>query len=342
MDEKKRTEISELGEFKLIDRLTANFKPIQATSVRMAGDDAAVIDTGNQYTLVSTDLLLEGIDFDLVYTPLRHLGYKAVVAGCSDIYAMNGTPRQLLLGLGVSAKFSVEHLEEFYAGVQLACQTYGVDLAGGDTTASVNGLTISITTVGSVDKEKIVYRSGAHVNDLICITGDLGAAYMGLHLLEREKRAYAGSDSPQPQFQGHEYILGRQLKPESPRSVLEALDHAGIVPTAMIDLTDGLASDLLHICKQSQCGARIYLDRIPIARQTYDMAEELHIDPVTAALNGGNDYELLFTVPISRQEELFKLGEGIEVIGHITEERTGVALTTPDGDDIAITAPGWK
>ncbi|MBQ4278744.1 MAG: thiamine-phosphate kinase [Rikenellaceae bacterium] len=342
MDGKKRTEIAELGKFGLIDRLTAGFAPARATTIKGAGDDAAVIDTGDRYTLVSTDLLLEGVDFDLVYTPLRHLGYKAVVAGCSDIYAMNGTPQQVMLALGVSARFSVEDLEELYAGVKLACKAYGVDLAGGDTSASVNGLTIGITTVGSVARDKIVYRSGAKKNDLVCITGDLGAAYMGLHLLEREKRAYAGSQSPQPKFEGREYILGRQLKPESPREAIEALGRAGIVPTAMIDLTDGLASDLLHICKQSACGARIYLDRIPIARQTSEMAEELHIDPVTAALNGGGDYELLFTVPLDRQEELFKLGAGIEVIGHITDESTGVALTTPDGEDIALTAPGWK
>lgn len=337
-----RTEIARLGEFGLIRELTAPFTVRNSGTVMGPGDDAAVLlpcPACPEYTLLTTDLLLEGIHFDLTYFPLKHLGYKTVVIGCSDIYAMNGTPRQMTLSLGVSAKFSVEQLRELYEGVRAACDDYGIDLAGGDTSSSLTGLTLGITVIGSVAREKIVYRNGAKLNDLICITGDLGAAYMGLHLLEREKRALAGVKDPQPRFSGYEYLLRRQLKPSARREVIEELDAAGIVPTSMIDLSDGLASDLLHICKQSRCGARIYLDRLPIARETYRLAEELHADPVVAALNGGDDHELLFTVPLSLQEQVMRLG-GIDVIGHITAEETGVALTTPDGSDIPVTAQG--
>lgn len=337
----KRTEIAELGEFGLIERLTCQFPIRNASTVLGAGDDAAVIDAGERYLLLSSDMLLEGVNFDLVYFPLKHLGYKAVVVGINDIYAMNGTPEQLTVCIGVSAKFSVEDLEELYSGIRSACEDYRIDLVGGDTTASVNGLAISVSVAGSVDKDKIAYRSGARVNDIVCITGDLGAAYMGLHLLEREKRAFAGNDSPQPQFEGYEYLLRRQLKPTAAADTVASLRSAGIVPTSMIDLSDGLASDMLQICKNSGCGVRLYLERIPIARETHKMAEELHADPVVAALNGGDDNELLFTVPVTQQAKIAGIG-GIDIIGHITPASTGTRLVTPDGSELSLTAPGFR
>lgn len=342
MAEKKRTEISEYGEFGLIDHLTREFKSVNPSTVKGPGDDAAVIDAGagSEYTLLSSDLLLEGINFDLTYFPLRHLGYRAVVVGVSDIIAMNGRPRQITVSLGVSAKISADMLEELYEGIRAACHDYKVDLAGGDTAASLTGLTIAVSALGTVAKEKIVYRGGAQLNDLVCITGDLGAAYMGLHLLEREKRAYKGNDNPQPRFEGYEYILRRQLKPSARLDIVDALEGAGIVPTSMIDLSDGLASDMLQICKSSGCGARIYLERIPIARETHDMAKELNADPVVAALNGGDDYELLFTVPLSMQDKISKVG-GIDVIGHITAQGAGAVMVAPDGGEVALTAPGF-
>ncbi len=337
----KRTEIAELGEFGLIERLTCQFPIRNASTVLGAGDDAAVIDAGERYLLLSSDMLLEGVNFDLVYFPLKHLGYKAVVVGINDIYAMNGTPEQLTVCIGVSAKFSVEDLEELYSGIRSACEDYRIDLVGGDTTASVNGLAISVSVAGSVDKDKIAYRSGARVNDIVCITGDLGAAYMGLHLLEREKRAFAGNDSPQPQFEGYEYLLRRQLKPTAAADTVASLRSAGIVPTSMIDLSDGLASDMLQICKNSGCGVRLYLERIPIARETHKMAEELHADPVVAALNGGDDNELLFTVPVTQQAKIAGIG-GIDIIGYITPASTGTRLVTPDGSELSLTAPGFR
>lgn len=340
MDKNKRTEIASLGEFKLIDRICAPFQSEQSSTVKGAGDDAAVIDTGDKYLLLSNDLLLEGVHFDLTYFPLQHLGYKAVVVGISDILAMNGTPRQILIALGLSSRFSVEMIDLFYEGVRAACKDYHVDLAGGDTTASINGLTISITATGDVDKEKIVYRSGAQVNDLVCLSGDLGAAYMGIHLLEREKRACNGQPNPKPKFEGYEYILRRELKPEARMDLIERLAQNDIVPTSMIDISDGLASEALHLCKSSNKGIRIYLNRIPIAKQTYAMAEELHSDPVVAALNGGDDYELLFTVPLSKQAEVFAMG--VDVIGHITTPESGAMLVTPDGQEIELRAQGWK
>ena len=338
----KRTEIATLGEFGLIDRITGGLKMKNASTVMGAGDDAAVIasDKGT-YTLLSSDVLLEGINFDLTYFPLTHLGYKTIVVGCSDILAMNGTPTQATVSLGISAKLSVEQIESLYEGMGAACDELGIDLVGGDTSASVNGLVIAVTVMGSVKKDRITYRSGAKPNDLICITSDLGAAYMGLHLLEREKRALAGQDNPQPQFKGYEYLLERQLKPRARKDIIDILQEEDIVPSSMIDISDGLASDLLQICKSSDCGARIYLDRLPIAKQTYTLCEELHADPVVAALNGGDDHELLFTVPLSMQEKAMRLGAGVEVIGHITEKSRGAALATPDGSDIAIKAQGF-
>ncbi len=354
-----RTEIAELGEFGLIDRLTKDIVTVNPATVRGVGDDAAVIDFGqttpsavpaatppqegnHPLVLLSSDMLLEGVDFDLMYFPLRHLGYKAVTVGASDILAMNGLPSQLTLSVGVSAKLSVEDLEEFYAGARKACEELGCDLVGGDTTASVTGFAIAVSVVGTVPRDRVVYRSGARANDLICITRDLGAAYLGLHLLEREKRALADSPNPEPKFEGYEYLLERQLRPRARKDVIDALAAEGIVPTSMIDISDGLASDLLQICKSSGCGARIYLDRLPIARESYALAEELHIDPVVAALNGGDDHELLFTVPLGMQEKIVGLGLGIEIIGHITPASTGAALTTPDSSDIPLRAQGFK
>ncbi len=349
-----RTEIAELGEFGLIDRLTKDIVAVNTTTVKGVGDDAAVMgrradgepecdDQGcGDYVLLSSDMLMEGVDFDLTYFPLRHLGYKAVTVGVSDILAMNGVPTQITVSLGVSAKLSVEDLEEFYAGVRVACGEAGCDLVGGDTRASVTGLAIAVSVVGTVPRDRIAYRSGAKENDLVCITSDLGAAYLGLHLLERERRALAGVENPQPRFEGYEYLLERQLRPRARRDVIDALAAEGLVPTAMIDISDGLASDLLHVCRASGCGVRIYLDRLPIARESYALAEELHIDPVVAALNGGDDHELLFTVPLSAREQVARLGLGVEIIGHITPASTGAALVTPDGSDVPLKAQGFK
>lgn len=338
MSSPKHTPIVSLGPFGLIRRLVAPFSNANPSTLRGVGDDAAVIDAGDRCLLVSTELLLEGVQFDLTYYPLQHLGYKAVVAGISDILAMNGTPRQVLLGVGLSARFSVEMVEQLYEGVRAACTRYGVDLAGGDTSASVNGLTLSVTAVGEGQKEKIAYRSGAQQYDLLCVSGDLGAAYMGLHLLEREKRALEGLPNPEPRFEGHAYILQRQLRPEARLDIVRELDRRGIVPTAMIDITDGLASEVLHLCRESDKGARIYLNRLPIAAETSAMAEELHNDPVVAALNGGEDYELLFTVGAALREEVEALGA--EVIGYITAPDEGAMLIAPDGQEIALQAPG--
>lgn len=334
----KRTEIAKVGHFGLIDRLTANVKSYNESSVVGVGDDAAVIDAGDRYLLLSTELLLEGVHFDLTYFPLKYLGYKVVVAAMSDIIAMNGHPKQLTLSLGVSARFSVEHLEELYEGVNQACEEYRIDLVGGDTTASVNGLAIGVTATGEVAKERLVRRSGASVNDLICITSDLGAAYMGLHLLERERIALDGHPNPNPDFGGHEYILRRQLRPDLRLDIIKALEAEEIVPTSMIDITDGLASDALQLCKASGCGVRLYLERIPIAAETRAMAEELHADPIVAMLNGGEDYELMFTVPLEAREKVLRFG-GVDVIGHVTER--GAVLVTPDGGELPLTAPGF-
>ena len=328
MEKKRRTEIAELGEFGLIDLLTSGFEPTNDSTLRAAGDDAAVIlPPAGEAVLCSTDLLTEGVDFDLTYFPLKHLGYKAVTVAGSDILAMNARPSQLMVSL-------------LYEGIAFACREQGIDLVGGDTKASVTGLVLSLTAAGHAPKERIVSRGGAQQNDLICISGNLGAAYMGLRLLEREKRVLADVENPEPKFGGYEYLLEKYLKPRLRRDIVDALAEEGIVPTSMIDLSDGLASDLLQICKASKCGARIYLDRIPIAKQTYALAEELHADPVVAALNGGEDHELLFTVPLAMQEQVMKMG-CVDVIGHITPESTGAYLVTPDGSDIRLRAQGF-
>lgn len=336
------TEISSLGEFGLIDRLTENLPRINNTTKYAVGDDAAILTYGDRDVLVTTDLLLEGVHFDLTYVPLKHLGYKAAVVNFSDIYAMGGIPRQITVSLGISARFAVEHIDELYAGMRLACEHYGVDIVGGDTTASHQGLVISITCIGDVDRDKAVLRSGAHPNDLICVSGDLGAAYMGLQLLEREKVASAGQKDFQPDFAGKEYLIERQLKPEARRDIIEELDKASVHPTAMMDISDGLSSELLHICKQSHTGCRIYEERIPIDYQTAVMAEELNMNLVTAALNGGEDYELLFTVPLTDREKVEAL-PGVHVIGYITDADKGCAMITRDGEgEITLRAQGFN
>lgn len=339
--EEKATEISTLGEFGLIDRLTRDFPLRNKSSLKGVGDDCAVMEYKDTEVLVSTDLLVEGIHFDLTYVPLKHLGYKAAVVNFSDIYAMNGHPRQITVSLAISRRFTVERMEELYSGIRLACDIYGVDLVGGDTTSSRSGLIISVTAIGDAPAGNIAYRSGAKDTDLICVSGDLGAAYMGLQLLEREKVASAGQKDFVPQFSGKEYLIERQLKPEARRDVIENLAKEGIVPTSMMDISDGLSSELLHICKASDCGCRVYEDRIPIDYQTAVMAEELNMNLVTAAMNGGEDYELLFTVPLHAHEAIRKI-PGVHVIGHITKPSLGAALITRDGAEIPIRAQGWN
>ena len=335
------TEISTLGEFGLIHRLTDKLPVVNASTLKSVGDDAAVLEYPETQVLVTTDLLLEGVHFDLTYVPLKHLGYKSAIVNFSDIYAMNGTPRQITVSLGISKRFTVEHIEELYAGLRLACEIYGVDLVGGDTTSSRQGLVISVTCIGDAPKDKVVYRDGAKDTDLICVSGDLGSAYMGLQLLEREKVASAGQKDFQPEFAGKEYLVERQLKPEARRDIIRELAQAGVVPTAMMDISDGLSSELLHICKQSHTGCRVYEDRIPIDYQTAVMAEELGMNLVTAAMNGGEDDELLFTVPLHMHDTVSRL-DGIKVIGHITKEELGCMMVTRDGAELAIRAQGWN
>lgn len=337
----KQTEISTVGEFGLIDRITEGITHVNSSTVAGVGDDAAVLRYPDTEVLVSTDLLVEGVHFDLTYVPLKHLGYKAAVVNFSDIYAMNGTPRQITVALGISSRFTVEHIEQLYAGIRLACEIYGVDLVGGDTTASRSGLVISVTCVGDAPKGKVVMRRGARDTDFICVSGDLGAAYMGLQLLEREKNVGAGDKDFVPQFEGKEYLIERQLKPEARRDIIAELDRAGIVPTSMMDISDGLSSELIHICKASDCGCRIYEERIPIDYQTAVMAEEVNMNLVTAALNGGEDYELLFTVPLHCHEAMQKMA-GVKVIGHITRPELGCALVTRDGVEMPLRAQGFN
>ena len=337
-----RTEIATLGEFGLIEHLTEGIEPKNASTVYGVGDDAAVLSyPSDKQVLVTTDILLEGVHFDLTYVPLKHLGYKAAVVNFSDIYAMNGTPRQITVTLGVSKRFSVEDMEQLYAGIRLACEAYGVDVVGGDTTSSLTGLTISITCIGEADADKVVYRNGAKETDLICVSGDLGAAYMGLQLLEREKAVLRGNTDMQPDFSGKEYLLERQLKPEARKDIIQKLAEAGIRPTAMMDISDGLSSELMHICKQSHAGCRIYEEHIPIDYQTAVMAEEFNMNLTTCALNGGEDYELLFTVPIADHERVQDI-EGIRLIGHITKPELGCALITRDGQEFELKAQGWN
>jgi len=335
-----RTEIATLGEFGLINHLTESVKLQNDSTLKGIGDDAAILDYKDKQVLVTTDLLLEGIHFDLTYTPLKHLGYKSAVVNFSDIYAMNGQPKQIVVSLGISKRFSVEDIDEIYAGIRLACDIYGVDIVGGDISASLTGLCISITCIGEGEKGKIVMRSGAKDTDLICVSGDLGAAYMGLQLLEREKHVFNGQKDFQPDFGGKEYVLERQLKPEARKDIIEMLHNENILPTSMMDISDGLSSELLHISKASHVGCRIYEDRIPIDYQTAAMAEEFNMNLVTAALNGGEDYELLFTVPLTDHEKIEKT-EGVKLIGHITKLEYGNYLVGRDGGEVELKAQGW-
>lgn len=342
MNEIHRTEIATLGEFGLIEHLTSSITPVNAETVKGVGDDAAILAfKEDEEVLVTTDFLMEGVHFDLTYVPLKHLGYKAATVNLSDIYAMNGTPKQITVSIALSKRFCIEDVEDLYAGLRLACERYNVDIVGGDTTSSLTGLAISITAIGTAPKGTSVKRSGAKVTDLICVSGDLGAAYMGLQLLEREKIATLDKEDVQPDFAGKEYILERQLKPEARRDIIERLREANIVPTAMMDISDGLSSELMHICKQSKVGCRIYEDKIPIDYQTAVMAEELNMNVITCALNGGEDYELLFTVPIADHEKVAAMKD-VRLIGHIVKEELGAALITRDGVEMELKAQGWN
>lgn len=336
----KRTEITTLGEFGLIRHLTGNFEAGNESTVKGIGDDAAVIETTKQI-LMTTDLLLEGIHFDLSYVPLKHLGYKSAIVNFSDIYAMNGRPKQITVSLGISKRFSVEDLESFYDGIKQACEIYKVDLVGGDTSSSLTGLCISITCTGEADKGKVVYRSGAKDTDLICVSGDLGAAYMGLQLLEREKRLFRGEKDFKPDFSGKEYLLERQLKPEARKDIIEMLEKANILPTSMIDISDGLSSELLHIAYAGNVGVRVYEDKIPIDYQTAVTAGQFNMNLANAALNGGEDYELLFTVPLTCYDRISGL-EDIKIIGHITKKELGNYLIDRDGNEVELIAQGWN
>ncbi len=339
------TDISTLGEFGLIKHLTRDITLKNPSSSYGIGDDCAVLGFGDNKVLVTSDMLMEGVHFDLVYTPLKHLGYKAAMVNLSDVYAMNGTPRQILVDLAVSQRFSIEDLEALYAGIRLACEKHNVDIVGGDTTTSLTGLAISITCIGDAPQDDIVYRNGAHDTDLVCVSGNLGAAYLGLQLLEREKAVFnrqTDADlAAQPDFSGREYLLERQLKPEARRDIIEALRDAGIRPTAMMDISDGLSSEMLHICTQSHVGCRLYEERIPLDYQTAVTAEEFNMNVTTCALNGGEDYELLFTVPLALHEQVSRL-EDVKIIGHITKAELGCALITRDGQEFELKAQGWN
>ena len=336
----KRTELFELGEFGLIDKLTKDIKIKHEGTVKGVGDDAAVLDMKGKLTLVTTDLLIEGVHFDMTYTPLKHLGYKAAVVNFSDIIAMNGIPKQMTISISVSNRYSLEALEELYSGVMLACEKYNVDLVGGDTTSSLHGLYISVTAVGEVSNDSVVYRNTAKKGDLICVTGDLGAAYMGLLILEREKQAFKADPNLQPDLEGEEYIIGRQLKPEARLDILKVLDGIKVKPTAMIDISDGLASDIMHICMDSGLGCRLFEDKLPVSQKVMKAAMQFEISSTTAALNGGEDYELLFTIAQKDHEKL-KDVMGISVIGHMTEKQEGMSIVADNGEQIELKAQGW-
>jgi len=335
-----RTEISSIGEFGLIDRIKSQATSIQPSTVLGIDDDAAIIDTSKDYTLLSTDMLLEGIHFDLSYMPLQHLGYKSVVVNVSDIAAMNGRPCQITVNLGLSNRFSVEAVDALYDGILRACKHYKLDLVGGDTTASASGLVISVSIMGTVEKEKVAKRSTARVNDILCVTGDLGAAYLGLQILEREKQEFLANPEMQPQLKGYEFVVGRQLRPEARMDIIYELEELGIIPTAMIDVSDGLASDLKHICKQSGVGANIYEDKLPYDHMTLETAVEFKLDVVTAIMNGGEDYELLFTISQNDFEKV-KNHRDIHFIGYMQEKDQGIHLITKGGNAVPVKAQGW-
>lgn len=336
-----RTEISNLGEFCLIDHLTRNFEIHNASTVLSVGDDAAIIDHFGKQTVITTDMLVEGIHFDLMYTPLKHLGYKSVIVNLSDVYAMNATPTHITLSIAFSNRFSLEALDEFYEGVYAACEKYQVDLIGGDTSTSQKGLLISVTALGEITPGKIVKRSGAQKGDLVCVSGYLGGAFLGLTILEREKKIYLENPQVQPDLEDQQYIVGRMLKPEARKDIIEFFEKNDIMPTSMIDVSDGLSSEILHICKQSNVGCKLYEDKIPIHDEARQFAYKLELDPTACALSGGEDYELLFTVPQSEYEKLV-LNENISVIGYINELDEGVHIITKGGNTHKITAQGWN
>ncbi len=353
MSETKRTEISSLGEFKLIDHLTANFAATNSSTIKGVGDDAAVISCGSltpnpspeerggrMVKVVTTDMLVEGIHFDLMYFPLRSLGYKSVAVNLSDVYAMNATPKQITVSIAISNRFSVEALEEFYEGIQMACKKFEVDLVGGDTTSSNKGFIISVTAIGEANENEIVYRSGAKAGDLLCVSGDLGAAYCGLQLLEREKAVFREHPEAQPEFSNRQYIIGRCLKPEPRKDVIDFFRHAGIKPTSMIDISDGLSSEIFHLCKQSETGCMLQEENVPIDQETYHQALEFNVDPITCALSGGEDYELLFTID-PKDEKKIRDADDLRVIGKILEKEKGMKMITKGGNEIALTALGW-
>ncbi len=336
-----RTELSDIGEFGLIEHLTKGIELKNKSSIKGIGDDAAVIDRGDHVEVVSSDLLVEGVHFDLGYTPFKHLGYKAVVVNVSDICAMNAQPTHILVSIAVSNRFPVEVLDELYAGIKLACDTYEIDFVGGDTSTSTSGLMISVTAIGSADKDKIAYRSGTKDNDLVCVSGDLGAAYIGLQILEREKQIWKENPKVQPDLEGFDYVLERILKPEARKDVVTALAKNEIQPTSMIDISDGLGSELLHICKSSECGVRVYEDKLPIDPTTASQSKEFKMEPSVCAMNGGEDYELLFTVD-QKDFEKVRAMEEVHIIGHITDKASGAAIIYPQGEEIEIKAQGWK
>ncbi len=336
-----RTELKEVGEFGLIKRLNKHAKTLQASTHLGIGDDAAVLDYGGDFfTLVSTDLLIEGVHFDLTYFPLKHLGYKAVAVNVSDIAAMNGTPSQITVSIAVSNRFSVEALEELYQGIYLACENYGIDLVGGDTTSSTSGLMISVTALGQVKKEQVAYRKGAKKGDILCVTGDLGAAYLGLQALTREKEVFLANPEMQPQLEGLDYLVAKQLRPEARMDIIHELRDLELVPSSMIDISDGLASEILHLCEQSEVGAFVFEDKIPVDKLSYETAIGFEIAPTTCAMNGGEDYELLFTIPQPAYEKI-KMHPDISTIGYIVDKSEGVWLKTRGDNEVKITAQGW-
>jgi len=337
----KFTDVNTLGEFGLIDSLTENFDKHHLSTIKGIGDDAAVINYGNAHFVVSTDMLIEGIHFDLMYTPLKHLGYKAIIVNLSDIYAMNAVPTQVTVSIAISNKYSVEALQELYSGIREACKLYKVDLVGGDTTSSTKGLSMSVTAIGEVNKDKICYRSGAKQGDILCVTGDLGAAFLGLQILEREKQLYVSNPGIKPDLENQKYLLERQLKPEARKDTIEFLAKEGIVPTSMIDISDGLASDLMHICKASDVGAYVEESKIPINQEAQLMAIKFQMDPVTTALNGGEDYELLFTI---KEDDLEKIRymPSVYIVGEITDKKDGLTLHTSGGNIHPLKAQGWN
>jgi thiamine-monophosphate kinase len=338
---KKATPLASLGEFGLIDKLTKLFEINNPTTIKGVGDDAAVIRPADTDLVVTTDLLLEGVHFDLIYTPLTHLGYKAVVVNLSDVYAMGATPNQITVSIAVSSKFSVEALEQLYEGIKKACDFYQVDLVGGDTTSSMTGLVISITAIGSIEKGKAVRRDGAKPGDLVCVSGDLGASYAGLQILKREKEVYLVNPNSQPDLKEYDYVIERQLKPEARRDVIKKLAEAGLTPTSMIDISDGLSSEIIHICKQSGCGVKLFEDKIPVDAQTIAVAQELNMEPTLFAMNGGEDYELLFTLPSTEKTKISQVKE-ISIIGQITDEKEKYVLMGRHHGSTTITAQGWN